>query len=157
MPNARRCPCVCQYTAISCLLCVSYATPSAFFRHENKKPKPALINEVQFHLACPVVIVQFKMLPAVPFRKTAVTLLLPIWMHDAHCSLSRFGCPDPKLGRPRNALKHHLSPRSVTLFWTSLVLEILLHSVLIFQSPLIFFQALNDVVDNRIVGINLEQ
>lgn len=56
-------------------MCVSYATDSACFHRENKKPEPALINEVQFHLACPVVIVQFKMLPALPFRKSAVTLL----------------------------------------------------------------------------------
>lgn len=146
-----------QYTTIFCSMRISYNTHSAFFHHENKNPKPALVNEVQFHLACPVVIVQFKILPTLPFRKTAVTLLLPIWTRDSHCSLSRFGCPDPNLGRLRNAFKCRLSPRSVTLFWTSLVLEILLHSVLIFQSPLIFFQGLNDVVDNRIVGINLEQ
>lgn len=47
-----------------------------FFGKENKKkPKPALINEVQFHLACPAVIVPFKVLPALPFGKAA---LLPL-------------------------------------------------------------------------------
>lgn len=36
----------------------------SFLGLENKISKPALVNEVQFYLVCPVVIVQFKMLPA---------------------------------------------------------------------------------------------
>lgn len=151
MPNDRRCPCAVHSVAISCLMRVSRAAHSAFFLAMKTKPKPALINEVQFHLACPAVIVLFKMLPALPFGKIA---LFPVWMLTCRAPFIGLGVQTPNWGGWR---MHHLSPRSVTLFWTSLVLEILLHSVLIFQSPLIFFQALNDVVDNRIVGINLEQ
>lgn len=151
MPNDR-CPCMFQSVAISCSMRVSHAAHSAFFwQWKQKNPKPALINEVQFHLACPVVIVPFKMLPALPFGKAA---LFSLWVLPCRAPFLGLGVQTPNWG---GWGMHRLCPRSVTLFWTSLVLEILLHSVLIFQSPLIFFQALNDVVDNRIVGINLEQ
>lgn len=36
----------------------------SFLGLKNKISKPALVNEVQFYLVCPVVIVQFTMLPA---------------------------------------------------------------------------------------------
>lgn len=99
MPNDR-CPCMFQSVAISCSMRVSHAAHSAFFwQGKQKKPKPALINEVQFHLACPAVIVPFKVLPALPFGKAA---LLPL-NAALQGSCSGFGCPDPKLGRLRNA------------------------------------------------------
>lgn len=104
------------YRAIFSSTLVSCASHAAFVCRENKTPKPALINEVQFHLAYPVVIVQCKMLPALPCRKTVGTFLLPIGMQDLHWPLSRFGCPDPRPGRQGNAFRPCLSPRSVPLF-----------------------------------------
>lgn len=152
MPSDRRCPCMFQSEAISCLMRVSHAAHSAFFwQWKQKKTKPALINEVQFHLACPAVIVLFKTSPALPFGKPA---LFPVCMLACRVAFLGLGVQTPNQA---DWGMHCLSSGSVTLFWTGLVLEILLHSVLIFQSPLIFLQALNDVVDNRIVGINLEQ